>query len=239
MTSSVRHIPSGSWVFDAEVARVFDDMLDRSIPGHAEMRRVMGEVLGYALRDRKAPHVLDVGCSLGMTARTLVGYVEGVRVYGIDSSPAMVAEAQGLLPLGSTAQVRDVEEEGLPEFKFDAAVWCLTLQFLPVESRPRLLDATRQALRPGGVALVVEKVQGEDGWGHSALVDIYHRRKMSNGYSEGAVAEKAKSLRYVMATLSEAQNVALFRGAGFRVQPVWRTLNFAAWLLRPEHEAAR
>ena len=231
--TSVGHAPKGPWVFDGSVAEVFDDMLPRSIPGHADMRRVMSEVLAVSLATVSGPRVLDVGCSLALTARTLAPAIAGVRVHGVDNSPAMIDAAQGIVPDGSSAMLWDVDAQGLPPGAWDAVVWCLTLQFIPVERRPALLAQTRTALAPGGVAFVVEKVQGEDPWFHDVLVDAYHGRKQANGYSPESVAEKARSLRYVMATLPESANVAMFRAAGFRVQPVWRSLNFAAWLLRP------
>ncbi len=231
--TSIGHTPTGPWVFDGSVAEVFDDMLPRSIPGHADMRRVMAEVLAVSLSSSDRPRVLDVGCSLALTARTLAPVIPGARVHGVDNAPAMVDAAQGIVPDGCSAMLWDVDALGLPEGPWDAVVWCLTLQFIPVERRPALLAETRSALAQGGVVFVVEKVQGEDPAFHDLLVSAYHNRKQVNGYSAESVAEKAKALRYVMATLPESANVAMFRAAGFRVQPVWRSLNFAAWLLRP------
>ena len=51
------------WEFDAEVTRVFDDMLSRSIPQYETMRQV---VLDLALRfARDGTDVVDLGCSRG------------------------------------------------------------------------------------------------------------------------------------------------------------------------------
>lgn len=232
--TSVGHKPNGPWTFDRSVVDVFDDMLPRSIPDYGQMRSIVGEILIDFLRDRKHPSVLDVGASLGGALRDVAPRIPGIYVLGIDNSPDMVAAAELGVPSGCSVVLRDVVDDGLPDGHFDVVVWCLTLQFLPVEHRARLMAETCKRLRErGGIAVVVEKVQGEHADDHDMLTRLYHNRKRGNGYSEDDVEVKARSLRYVMATLSEAQNVALFERAGFTVQPVWRSLCFAAWVLRP------
>lgn len=232
--TSVGHKPNGPWTFDRSVVDVFDDMLPRSIPDYGQMRKIAGEVLIDALHDRQYPSVLDVGASLGGALRDVAPKIPGVRVLGIDNSSDMVELGQGRLPSGCSLVLRDVVDEGLPNEDFDAVVWCLTLQFLPVEYRARLLAQTRKRLTArGGVAVVVEKTQGETSEYNDLLVRLYHSRKLAAGYSQDDIDAKARSLRYNMATLTEAQNVAMFRSAGFSVQPIWRCLCFAAWVLTP------
>jgi tRNA (cmo5U34)-methyltransferase len=229
--TSIGHRPSGSWRFDHSVAAVFDDMLPRSIPGYDDMRRTMVEVVGEAVRDRADATVLNVGASLCGTARALARPFPGLRVVGIDNSPDMVDAAIGYAPMGCSVQLRDVVEEGLPDGPFDAVVWCFVLQFVPVEHRARLLVETRRRLKPGGVVFVTEKVQGETAEAQERLTAWYHARKREAGYSQEDIDAKARALRYAMATLSEADNVAMFHRCGFTVQPVWRALCFAGWAL--------
>ena len=42
--SSLGHMPDGTWAFDDDVTRVFDYMLERSIPQYGLMRRAVLDV---------------------------------------------------------------------------------------------------------------------------------------------------------------------------------------------------
>ena len=229
--TSIGHRPTGSWSFDDSVTAVFDDMLARSIPDLDAMRRILVEVVGAVPTDGGPLRVLDVGASLGGVARSLEHAGVRATVRGLDNSPAMVRQAQNLQPHGCTVEAWDVLDQGLPSGKFDAITSCFTLQFLPIESRAAVLSLMRQRIRHEGVVFVAEKVQGEHPADQDWLVRLYHHRKIKAGYSPADVAAKAIALRHSMACHTERENVAVFQSAGFRVQPVWRSLCFAAWQL--------
>jgi serine/threonine protein kinase len=55
--------PQGKWVFDAEVAKCFDDMLARSIPLYHDMRKLIFDLGSRFVRD--GSDVVDLGCSRG------------------------------------------------------------------------------------------------------------------------------------------------------------------------------
>ena len=57
------------FVFDTQVARVFPDMLRRSVPGWAELLRLLGLVAARAAVPGRP--VYDLGCSLGATSASL------------------------------------------------------------------------------------------------------------------------------------------------------------------------
>ena len=53
----------------------------------------------------------------------------------------------------------------------------------------------------------------------------------ANGYTQEAIDRKRLSLEGVLVPLTERENTALLRDAGFAaVEMFWRHLNFAAWL---------
>ena len=55
--------------FVPETARVFDDMLDRSVPFYSEIQRMMGEIAkDFAIPNSK---IYDLGCSTGTTLHHL------------------------------------------------------------------------------------------------------------------------------------------------------------------------
>ena len=56
--------------FDARVAEVFDDMLDRSIPFYAEVQRMILDLIGHYYQD--GTRIYDLGCSTGILMAALM-----------------------------------------------------------------------------------------------------------------------------------------------------------------------
>ncbi len=63
--------PNSTFTFNEEVAVVFDDMLQRSVPFYAELQRMLGEQAAYFAQPETA--VYDLGCA---TATTLIGLAQ-------------------------------------------------------------------------------------------------------------------------------------------------------------------
>ncbi|MGW2665169.1 class I SAM-dependent methyltransferase [Nocardia tengchongensis] len=94
--------------------------------------------------------VLDVGCGSGVpTARQLVD--AGVRVVGIDISPAMIAAAAAAVPEAElhTCSILDFSETG-----FDGAVAFFSLLMLSRAEIEQALTVLHEAVQPGGYLLL-------------------------------------------------------------------------------------
>ncbi len=79
------------FIFDGDVASVFDDMLSRSIPFYDEMQRMAVELSVRAI-GRHTGSVYDIGCSTGNTLIRLMAALPdtaGVDFYGVEPSAAM------------------------------------------------------------------------------------------------------------------------------------------------------
>lgn len=223
----------GRWAFDAEVTACFDDMLARSIPGYAEMRRLSSLV---AARFARGGLILDLGCSRGGALRSLIDdHAPPGRLVGFEQSPDMVAAA-----------VVDVPEAEIREFDFarrplpiasssvDVVLAVLALQFTPIERRPQILGEIRRVLAPGGALVLVEKVISEEPEADALLTDLYLDGKRAAGYSEEQILAKRAALEGVLVPVSARMNEAFLVGAGFRPpECFWRSLNFAGWLALP------
>src|ERR1700748_2720129 len=86
---SLGHTPDGSWGFDDEVTRVFDDMLTRSIPQYDTMR---GLVLEVGKRFAGAGSVIvDLGASRGEALAPFVHSLGDAASYvAVEVSPPML-----------------------------------------------------------------------------------------------------------------------------------------------------
>ncbi|MFZ0228230.1 MAG: hypothetical protein WAL41_15095, partial [Mycobacterium sp.] len=84
--------------FSRDVADVFDDMLDRSVPFYSEVQRMVVELGSLFLIGEGT--VYDVGCSTG---NTLIGFADNIgadtpiRFVGIEPAEAMREKAESKL----------------------------------------------------------------------------------------------------------------------------------------------
>lgn len=233
----------GKWSFDAGVTAAFDDMLQRSIPNYADMRRITTDAASWLL-DRagfsgtKTPGVVDLGASRGAALAPLVDkFGARARFAAVEVSEpmrdALTDRFAGFMNAGVvTVWDRDLRA-GFPPVPFQPVVVLsvLTLQFIPIEYRQTLLRQTYEALSRGGGLILVEKVLGEADETNRLLADLYHGLKRENGYAQEAIDRKAMSLEGVLVPLTADFNEALLRRAGFDlVEVVWAWCNFRAWL---------
>jgi len=101
--------------------------------------------------------VLDLGCGDGRpVAVALAG--AGLAVWGIDASPALVAEFRRHLP-SAQARCEAVEASTFFGRSFDAALAIGLLFLLPPHVQPVVIARVAQALVPGGRFLFTAPVQ--------------------------------------------------------------------------------
>lgn len=223
-------LPTGPWTFDEDVTDAFDDMLSRSIPDLDGMRLAVTRV-GL----RTAPRgslVVDVGCSRGDALEPFAD--AGHPCLGLDVSAPMLDAAR--TRYADNPRVRIIEHDlrdGLPSEALEAGlvVSVLSLMFTPIEHRHRILHSIARTNAP---LLLVEKVLGSDAWTDTLLVETYLDYKRTSGYTEEQIERKRLSLQGVLVPLTAKWNEDALARAGFRsVEPIWRCLNFAAWIAKP------
>ncbi len=85
--------PADDFKFNNEVAKVFDDMVNRSVPFYGEMQRMTAELARDFVQDHT--NVYDIGCSTGTTIELLDRAIEPkkVNLIGIDNSQEMLDKA--------------------------------------------------------------------------------------------------------------------------------------------------
>ena len=113
----------------------------------------LARVLVSRLQAAAARRVLDLGCGDGAVAAMLTE--AGFDVTGIDPAPDNLARARARAPNATFLQRR---AEDLPAGlgPFDAACFVNSLHHIDKDRMPDALLGALAALRPGGVALVIE-----------------------------------------------------------------------------------
>ena len=227
---------SGTFAFDQNVAKVFDDMISRCVPLYADVQRSLPVLTG--LLDHDPIRVFDLGCSTGTSLIHLSASLpdRSLELHGIDNSPAMLDQCQQKLAELELAHPIQTTCAAAEDFEMhDASVVLMnyTLQFVPEQSRPALLERIRESIRPGGFLLISEKVAHPQPPMHDALTELYFEYKKARGYSELEISRKRDALENVLVPLTMDRNVEMFRAAGFaNVEVLLKWFNFATFLCR-------
>jgi tRNA (cmo5U34)-methyltransferase len=120
---------------------------------------------------------------------------------------------------------------GYPDVHAALTLSMLTLQFVPIEHRPRVVRDVYEHTEPGGAFLLIEKVLGNSATTDRLMTDLYYDLKRAHGYGEDEIERKRLSLEGVLVPVAAEWNEDLLRRAGFDdVECFWRCLNFAGWV---------
>jgi tRNA (cmo5U34)-methyltransferase len=226
--------PPSDFVFDAQVARVFPDMLRRSVPGWPELLRLLGLVAARVAVPGQP--IYDLGCSLGATSAALLARLPQARIVAVDNAPAMLdGLRQRLAESVAAGRVTPVCAEimDLSVTNAGLVVLNLTLQFVPPQERLALLRRLRQGLVPGGGLILVEKVLFPDAEAEALLDGLHQDFKRAQGYSALEIARKRASLEAVLVPDDIETHEQRLRRAGFRRVERWfQCFNFVGWLAR-------
>lgn len=223
------------WEFSENVAEVFTDMLERSIPDYQTMRKLVDSLVERFIVANT--RFVDLGCSNGLSAeKVIINHSKDVISYLYDTSEPMLdicRERYGKQIKEGYVYVQNMDLTkhpiGYRHFVGGCSVIlsCLTLQFVSVEHRQDILENVYDNLSKGGAFILVEKVLGNSAQIGKVFSDIYYGMKRDNQYTEEQIAGKRKSLEGVLCPLTEEMNISMLKMAGFRkIDTFWKHLNF-------------
>ena len=219
--------------FDQSVADVFQDMIERSVPGYGLVLQLIG-VLAEKY-GQPGTRAYDLGCSLGASTLQLRRHLpEGCHVVGVDNSEAMVSRCTANLGRDHSAATYEILLEDLRQTNIENAsivILNFTLQFVPDEEREKILARLCAGLNKGGILLLAEKVKFEDSSEQALMTTLHHDFKKQHGYSDLEISQKRAALENVLVPNTEEQHRQRMRDAGFSVvEQCVRCLNFSTFL---------
>ena len=104
-----------------------------------------------------------------------------------------------------------------------------TLQFIAVQEREALLKRIREAMLPGDVLILSEKLTLPDQRLNEYLIDLHHDFKRQQGYSDLEIAQKRQALEDVLVPETRQNHVERLHKVGFSRCDVWfQCLNFGS-----------
>jgi len=222
--------------FDETVARVFPDMLQRSIPGYAASIEAIGSLAARYVRERT--NCYDLGCSLGAATLAMRQAIAapGCRIVAVDSAPAMIDRCREIVAeddrLSSSPTEVILEEGDILETDISNAsmvVLNYTLQFLAPDDRDVMLRRIHAGMNPGGLLVLSEKVVDENAHMEELLLGLHHEHKRRNDYSALEIGRKRAALENVLIPESVATHRDRLEATGFSHSAVWlRYFNFVS-----------
>lgn len=226
--------PGEKWQFNQDVADAFDNMLERSIPQYQCMRAACFELACKYIQ--RGTDVVDLGCSRGEALAPLVNrYAVSNRFIGVEVSKPMLAACRerfrGMIHVGSLDVLDTDLRTAYPDVRASVTLAVLTLQFVPIEYRQRVVANAFASTVPGGAMILVEKILGNTADINDTMVHLYYDMKSRNGYTVEEIDRKRLSLEGVLVPVTASWNEDMLRTAGFRhVECFWRWMNFAGWV---------
>lgn len=219
--------------FDASIAAVFDDMVNRSVPHYKMVQALIVELSRKLLK--QGDRVYDLGCS---TASTLFALEQALpfdlELFGVDTSAAMIEQAQKKSQAFNShikLLLEDILEVVIEDA--DLIISNYTIQFLRPKKRDEMIKKIYESLNDEGVFIFSEKVIMEDKRLDKAFIEIYYDYKKAQGYSEFEIAQKREALENVLVPYTFEENKEMLEDAGFKsVDTLFRWVNFTTYIAK-------
>ena len=226
------------FAFDERVAKVFDNMVSRSVPFYNEVQRIQSDLVMDFLPEASGV-VCDLGCSTGTTIEYLTKHQkcpDSTLFIGYDNSDSMLDKARDKLsePIATgKVSLLTADLSRLPQLPpCDVVILNWTLQFVRPIDREQLLTNIYEALKPGGIVLLSEKILVNDPVLNRLYIDHYLQFKISqSGYTDAENQRKREALENVLIPYRLDENYELLERAGFdRIGTYFQWFNFACMI---------
>ena len=222
--------------FDEQVAGVFEDMIERSVPGYRSIISMIETLTEHYAQSGST--LYDLGCSLGAATIAMRQGIQndGCRIMAVDAAPAMIERCRKIIAeddrLFAPATAVEVVEGDIRDSEITNAsmvVLNYTLQFLSMDDRCALARSIHAGLNDGGLLVLSEKVVDENAEMEQLLVDLHHEHKRRNDYSALEISRKRAALENVLIPETVNAHRERLKDAGFRHAAVWlRYFNFVS-----------
>ena len=222
------------FTFDTTVVEVFPDMIQRSVPGYSTIISTI-EKLTETFHQENT-NLYDLGCSLGAATLSMRKAVSknNCKIIGIDNSQAMVDKCRLHIKAYKSDVPVEITMADILEYPVKNAsviVMNFTLQFIPQQQRQALIDKLCQALVPGGVLILSEKLQWQESNINDVINNLHLDFKRANGYSELEISQKRSAIENVMKIDTEQTHLTRLKQAGFSGASTWyQCFNFASFI---------
>lgn len=221
------------FVFDDKVANVFEDMINRSVPGYATILSMISVLANrYCLPGTRA---YDLGCSLGGATLAMDTAIDhnDYEIVAVDNSSAMVGKLKAeLTARANQTGVISLHCDDIQNIEISNAsvvVLNFTLQFIQQSDRDEILQKIYKGMTKGGILILSEKIEFPDENLNALFIERYHEFKERMGYSKMEISQKRTALENVLIPETLDCHKSRILNSGFSSVDVWfQCFNFAS-----------
>jgi tRNA (cmo5U34)-methyltransferase len=227
-----------SFRFNAAVASVFDNMINRSVPLYETVQTISSRLACQYYMEGTS--LFDIGCSTGLSLKYLNRELKQrkmsrmIHYIGLDKSSDMCKRAKKRSGKFRDSFHVEIQKHDILEGLITGAsvVLChYTIQFLKPEEKRKALVKIYDGLLPGGLLILSDKIEPDECVNEPLFLDAYDRFKLGNGYSELEITEKRKALNGVLIPIKAENECEIMRSAGFeRVETIIKWFQFATFI---------
>lgn len=228
------HIPAdpAKFQFDPEVAGLFVNMAERSIPNFRLAHEAHARMLEPWLL-RKDASVLDIGASRGTFLQEVVKLygVSNLQLIAMDNSPAMCDYMRKDLPQSVSVSCVDVTSSEFLNHTGAYDVVCLhyVLQFVPPEFQRKVLLKVISMVKRGGILIFGHKSRHYGNLGELAHEE-YIKFRLDNGYTMQEIEAKTRALKGSMNPMNHETLLTTIRATFREVQETTRFMMFSTFM---------
>lgn len=222
--------------FDDTVAKVFPDMIQRSVPGYSTIIAMTGVLAERYAQDDS--YCYDLGSSLGASTLSMRQQLSNrdCRIIAVDNSAAMQQRCKDIIELDNqrnanaiAVDLMEADISDVPIANASVVVLNFTLQFIAAKQRQSLLQTIFDGMLDGGILILSEKIVFEDAHLQQLNTDLHHSFKKANGYSDMEISQKRSAIENVLIPETIATHQQRLASIGFKSIDVWfQCFNFAS-----------
>ena len=222
---------SHKFKFDDNVSNVFEDMVNRSVPGYEFLIENIG-VLSKKFYQPKT-NAYDLGSSLCACSQSILDKVKNFNgsLYAVDSSESMInickknIRSKNIKYINSDICNINIENASI-------VILNLTLQFVDIKKRTNLLKKIFSQINKNGIIIITEKISLEKVSDDKFFKNFHDFFKENNGYTKEEIDRKKIALSKTMKIESEVVHEKRFSLIGCNNFYKWfQCYNFVSWVL--------
>jgi tRNA (cmo5U34)-methyltransferase len=213
-----------SWTFETqEIANTFDNHVREQLPWYDMVTESVAYIIKNYLSENDT--VVDIGASTGNMIEKILPLVEERSCYitAIEKSESMFEKLKNKYANESCIELVDSDVMDIELPKAKVYILFLTLMFIPVQQRQKLINRIKNKCEEGGIIIIVDKVCDHVGYFSTVLKRLTMHIKLLQGAKPEDVLIKEMSLAGIQIPI----DVELLGNA----KQFFRMGEFAGWVI--------
>lgn len=227
--------PRGGWRFNRDVAEVFHDHVNMSIPGYSLVHRYISEICSSQVINGKTLRVLDLGCSIGeLEKRIIEDNNIDISIDAVDNSVDMLKSPDLFVDDRVYYTCQDIVDyvESCSK-KYDIVTVLYVLQFLSENRRERLIQKLERVISDDTTLIFADKFVTTNAFVDNLNEGLLRDFKRQSGFTREEIRGKRESLAGVQLRIQDGVQDRIAQQLKFgTVELLDSSLNFKCYMMK-------